>query len=367
MFFQSVGALFSYNLGLTSHLAAYRDTKITIGTRHLLLYVYGIGYVRYIKDLKIRLITFPTFVPLVQTRAYGTGVSKIIVRSSLFEKLMAKFDLLHLNDREYPYTKAAVKLQKPTIMTLHWTPSKIDEGVCTKVKAVVSPSETTARMTEEILGFRPIVIYHGVDETIFNTHLSKKEAREHLKLPYERKIIFWNGRLDSGKDPLTLVNAIPIVTKEIPDCLFVIKARTNRTHLLQSIKETVRRKGIEKNVRLIFGWDFITKMPYYYRSADIFVHTSLSEVCGLVPIEAMACGIPIIITNLSGVRGPVGDAGLFFEPKNSEDLGMNIVRLLSDEKLRNALRDKGLRRMNELGLTWKFAAKQYRDLYLSLL
>ena len=116
-----MGALFSYNLGLTSHLAAYRDTKITIGTRHLLLYVYGIGYVRYIKDLKIRLITFPTFVPLVQTRAYGTGVSKIIVRSSLFEKLMAKFDLLHLNDREYPYTKAAVKLQKPTIMTLHWT------------------------------------------------------------------------------------------------------------------------------------------------------------------------------------------------------------------------------------------------------
>jgi glycosyltransferase involved in cell wall biosynthesis len=362
-----VGTLFSYNLGLTSHLAAYKDIKITIGTRHLLLYVFGIGYTRHIKDLKIRLITFPTFVPLVQTRAYGTGVAKIIVNLSLFEKFMSKFDLLHLNDREYPYTKAAIKLKKPTVMTLHWPPSKIDEEVCTKVNALVSPSEASAKAVEENLGFRPTVIHHGVDDSIFNMQLSKNEAKKHLGLTRGSKIVFWNGRLDFTKDPMALVDSIPAVAKEFPDVLFVIKTRTSRPELAHAIKEKVKTTGVEKNVKLIFGWDFITEMPYYYRSADVFVHTSLSEVCGLVPIEAMACGIPIIITDLPGVKGPVGDAGLFFEPKNSEDLGMKIVKLLSDEKLRIALRDKGLRRINELGLTWKYAAKQYRDLYLSLM
>ena len=362
-----MGTLFSYNLGLTSHLAAYKDIKVTIGTRHLLLYVFGIAYTRHIKDLKIRLITFPTFVPLVQTRAYGTGVAKILVRLSLFEKFMLRFDLLHLNDREYPYTKAAIKLKKPTVLTLHWPPSKIDEEVCTKVKALVAPSEDAARAVEETLGFRPTVIHHGVDTSIFNIHLSKNEAKEHLGLPRGSKIIFWNGRLDYVKDPMTLVDAIPIVTKEIPDALFVIKTRTNRSEIVHSIKDKIRRRKIEKNVKLISGWDFITEMPYYYRSADVFVHTSLSEVCGLVPIEAMACGVPLLITDLPSVKGPVGAAGLFFEPKNSEDLGMKIVKLLSDEKLRIALGDKGLRRINELGLTWKYAAKQYRDLYLSLM
>jgi len=366
-FFQSVGALFSYNLGLTSHLAAYKDIKITIGTRHLLLYVYGIGYTRHFKDLNIRLITFPTFVPFRPTLFYGSGVAKILVRLSIFEKLMSGFDLVHLNDREYPYTKAAIKLKKPTVLTLHWTPSKIDEDVCSKVSALVAPSETTARVVEETMGIRPKVIYHGVDESLFNINLSKKEAREHLGLPHESKIVFWNGRLDSVKDPLTLVDAIPTVAKEIPDSLFVIKARTNRADLLQSIKENIKRKGIEKSVKLMFGWDFITEMPYYYRSANIFVHTSLSEVCGLVPIEAMACGVPLIITDLPCVRGPAGNAGLFFEPKNPKDLAEKIIKLLSDEKLRITLGDKGLRRIGELGLTWKNAAKQYRDLYLSLM
>lgn len=362
-----MGALFSYNLGLTSYLAAYNDVKLTIGTRHLLLYVFGTGYTRHIKGLKIRLITFPTFIPFKPTLIYGSEVAKILVRLSLFKRFISRFNIVHLNDRQHPYTKAAVKLKKPTVLTLHWHPSKIDEDVCSKVSALVAPSENAARIVEEALGFRPIVIYHGVDESLFNRHLSKKEAREHLGLPHGNKIIFWNGRLDSVKDPMTLVEAIPIVAKEIPDSLFVIKARTNRLDLLQSIKENIRRNGMEKNVKLMFGWDFITEMPYYYRSADIFVHTSLSEVCGLVPIEAMASGVPMVITDLPAVKGPAGDAGLLFEPKNSEDLGEKIVKLLSDEKLRIHLRDKGLRRISDLGLTWKYAAEQYRDLYLSLI
>jgi len=134
----------------------------------LLLYVYGIGYVRHRKDLKIRMITSPTAVPLVPTRYYGSGVATIIIRLSLFKKYMSNFDLLHLNDRDHPYTKAAIKLKKPTVMTLHWPLSKIDEEICPKVKALVAPSESSARNVEETLGFRPTVIHHGVDDSIFN-------------------------------------------------------------------------------------------------------------------------------------------------------------------------------------------------------
>src|SRR4030042_6762525 len=230
IFFQTVGTLFSYNLGLTRHLAAYRDIKLTLGTRHLLFYVHGVGYTRHAKNLGITLISFPTFLPFKFTLRYGSRVAKILVRLSIFEKYTSKFDLLHLNDRAYPYTKAATKLKKKTILTLHWIPSKIDEDVATKVNALVAPSETAARVVEETLGYRPKVIYHGVDDSLFNTYtITKAEARKHLGLPEGRKIIFWNGRLDPMKDPNTLVDAIPKVVKEFPDSLFVIKTRTDRS------------------------------------------------------------------------------------------------------------------------------------------
>lgn len=368
VFFQTVGTLFSYNLGLTWYLAANKDIKLTLGTRHLFFYVYGVGYTRYTKNLGIILITFPTFVPFNFTLRYGSKVSNILVRLSIFKKYTSKFDLLHLNDRAYPYTKAATKLKKKTILTLHWIPSKIDEDVVTKVNALVAPSENAARVVEENLGFRPKVIYHGVDDSLFNTYtITKTEARKHLGLPEDRKIIFWNGRLDPLKDPNTLVDAIPKVVKEFPDSLFVIKTRTNRSKILQSIRKNIQRTGVDKNAKLMFGWDFISEMPYYYRSADVCTHTSLSEVCGLVAIESMACGVPLIITDLPRVKDPAGDAAIVFEPRNSEDLAEKIIKVLGDEKFGTMLQEKGLRRVSEFGLTWKNAAKQYRELYWSLL
>jgi glycosyltransferase involved in cell wall biosynthesis len=363
-----VGTLFSYNLGLTSHLAAYEDLKLTLETRHLLVYVFGVGYTRHIKDLRIVLYTFPTFVPFKFTRRYGSQVARILVRLSIFEKYASKFDLLHLNDRAYPYTKAATKLGKKTVLTLHWLPSKVDEDVVTKVSALVAPSETAAKVVAERFGFRPKVIYHGVDDSLFNVHtLTKTEARKHIGLPQGGKVIFWNGRLDPIKNPSTLIDAIPAVVKEFPDSIFLIKTRTNRSNILQSLKERIRRTDVEKNVKLMFGWDFINEMPYYYRSADVCVHTSLSEVCGLVAIEAMACGIPLIITDIPKVKDPAGDAALVFEPKNSEDLAEKIIKILSNEKFGTMLREKGLKRVSDVGLTWKKASERYRDLYLSLM
>jgi len=181
------------------------------------------------------------------------------------------------------------------------------------------------------------------------------------------KIVFWNGRLDPLKDPQTLIDAIPIVTKEVPDSLFLIKARSGSKGTLQNIEKKIKNTGTGQNVKIMNGWDFLTKMPYFYRSADVCVHTSLSECCSLVLIEAMACGIPVVVSDIPAVYDPVGDAGLHFEHRNPEDLAEQLIKLLTNERLRADLRDRESRRILELGLTWEDASKRYRDLYLSLM
>lgn len=367
VYFEGIGVLFEVNLGLTSRLAMYKDLKITLGAYTPHLCTYGTWFVRHYKNLNIVMTQPPKF---WLTGKFGDLVAKMLIRLSFYDKFLSKFDVVHLNRRLAPYSKAAVRIQKPKLLTLHWLPSKIEEDIIKKLDALVSPSKFVQKAVSETLGFRPKVIYHGTDTTLFNTQITKMKARKYLGLPSSKKIVFWNGRLDANKDLKTLIDAIPIVTREIPDSFFVIKGRTMSKYaraLLHNSKKYLKKMGTEKKVRWMLGWDLLPKMPYYYRSADVFAHTSLFESFGFVFVEAMACGVPIVACNAATAPEIVGDAGLLFEPKNPEDLADKIVRLLCNDKIKMELSERGLKRISELGLTWKKAAERYRKLYFSLI
>jgi glycosyltransferase involved in cell wall biosynthesis len=368
VYFQSIGLLFHYNFGLTSQLTLYKDVNVTIGTRHLFLYLYGIWYTRYYKNLNIFMTTFPTSFPFRETRIMGSQVADRITELPLYEKIMSRFDVLHLNDRAHPYTrKTAANIKKAKVLTIHWVPSKVDEDYFTKVDALVSPSEVISKYVNEIIGLKPIVIHHGVDTSLFNTTLSKVDARKHLGLPDSKRIVLWIGRIDRNKDLKTLIEAVPMVVKEVPDALFLIKGRTSSKSLLQSAIKYLKSTGTEKNVRIMLGWDFLTKMPYFYRSADVFVHTSQSEVCSFVLLEAMACGVPIVASAIPTLMEIGGNSPLFFETGNPKDLADKTISLLLDDKKSEVSGKNGLEQIKNLGLTLSEVAERYKNLYSSLL
>jgi len=368
VYFQSLGVLFEYNLGLTSSLAAYKDLKITVEITDLLLYLYSICFRQYYSNIKF-IMTQPIIAPV--WKKGNNKIANFVSRSSYYRKLISKFDVLHLSQIEHPYTRAAVEIERPKVLTLGYFPFRLDDrlkGTIMKMDALIAPSKFLSKLIYEMHGCQSTVIYHGVATSVFNTMIPKTEARKHLRLPASKRVIYWNSRLDPDKDLKTLIDAVPIVAREIPNSLFLIKARSKQSNydILRYVRKKVRKNRIEQNVRMMTGWDFLTKMPYYYRSADVFAHTCLFESFGFVLVEAMACGVPIVAYNAATAPEIVGDAGLLSEPKNPEDLADKIIRLLSDEKLRTRLSEKGLNRISELGLTWEKAAEQYRKLYLSV-
>lgn len=367
VFFQSMGVLFAFNVSLTSRLALYRDVEIIVGTPEPLLYLYGNYFSRCNNNRKIIMIQPPR---LPYTQKVNSLITNIIARSSFLKNFLSNFDILHLNEPEHPYTKVMIDIKKPKILSLHSLLSESSERKCMwKMDAVIACSNFLSELVYEKSGYKPKVIYHGVDTTLFNTLIPKINARKHLGLPTSKKIVLWNARLIPEKDLKTLIDAIPIVAKEIPDTLFIIKGRTKRarySYILRYAHEHLKSTGTDQNALFMLGYEFLSKMPYYYRSADVFVHTSLFESFGLVYAEAMACAVPIVAANTTTAPEIVGDAGLLFEPKNPDDLAEKIVRLLCNEKIRIALCNKGLNRLSKLGLTWENAAKSYRDLYFSL-
>ena len=102
-------------------------------------------------------------------------------------------------------------------------------------------------------------------------------------------------------------------------------------------------KSYQENI-LFTGYVSDDELVRLYNRADVFVYASLYEGFGLPPIEAMACGTPVVTSNVSSLPEAVGDAALTVDPHDVDAIGDAILKILTDDKLRHDLRQKGFDR-----------------------
>ena len=100
---------------------------------------------------------------------------------------------------------------------------------------------------------------------------------------------------------------------------------------------------------------------HLYNAARCLVHPAFYEGFGLTPLEAMACGTPVIVSNVSSLPEVVGDAALLVDPQHDEEITVALWRVLTDEALRKSLRAKGLLRAAQF--SWRRAAEQTMAVY----
>jgi glycosyltransferase involved in cell wall biosynthesis len=113
--------------------------------------------------------------------------------------------------------------------------------------------------------------------------------------------------------------------------------------LCDDILEIPRRLGIGDDV-IFTGYVTEEELLYLYNSASAVVYPSLYEGFGLPVVEAMACGAPLIISDIPSLKEVAEDAALSFQPDDHEALASLLERVLWSESLRDDLRQRGLRR-----------------------
>lgn len=128
----------------------------------------------------------------------------------------------------------------------------------------------------------------------------------------------------------------------------------------KSIFETVDILNLQKDV--IFS-DYVPDeyLTLLYNAADLFVYPSLYEGFGLPPLEAMACGTPVITSNTSSLPEVVGDAGVMIDPYDVDGLAKAMFEVLTNEGLREDMRKKGLKRAKLF--SWEKTAKETLKIY----
>jgi glycosyltransferase involved in cell wall biosynthesis len=131
-----------------------------------------------------------------------------------------------------------------------------------------------------------------------------------------------------------------------------------------SLRRTADEAGVRQEVRF-FGFVPHETLAALYRMATVFAFPSLYEGFGLPPLEAMACGTPVVTSRISSLPEVVGDGALLVDPYSEEDIAQGISRVLDDQDLRLRLVERGLERA--AGYSWARSVRQIHAGYLKAL
>jgi glycosyltransferase involved in cell wall biosynthesis len=199
---------------------------------------------------------------------------------------------------------------------------------------------------------RVSVVPNGVDLSRYAPRDEADARRGALRLGLCEPYLLYVARLEHpGKNHVTLLEAFArLRAAGLPHKLVLAGPRWSGA---EAIDAAVTRLGLDGHV-VFTGFVAGDDLPALYAGASAFVFPSLYEGFGIPLLEAMACGIPSGVANVSSLPEVAGDAALLFDPRDPGDIASTLQRLLTDDLMRARLRARGLKRCAEF--TWERSA-----------
>ena len=277
--------------------------------------------------------------------------------------------IVHLPNQDF--ARYALFLNNPFIVTVHdlirscfsfsketlsermWL--KLDIHYIKRASHIIAVSQNTKHDLIKYLKIpenRISVIYNGIDHSIFKPYNIKLLAK-----PY----ILYAGSERPRKNLGRLFEALAKLKGEFPELKLVKVGVFGRS-------EQYRRDTMHKLASLEITKDVIFVDPvseldlaHYYSSASLLAYPSLYEGFGLPPLEAMACGCPVVTSNTSSLPEVVGQAGIMVDPYDTDALAQAMRQVLTDDKLRDDMVRKGLEQSERF--SWEKTAEQTLEVY----
>jgi glycosyltransferase involved in cell wall biosynthesis len=181
-----------------------------------------------------------------------------------------------------------------------------------------------------------------------------QRVRQNFSLPQE--YLLFVGSLEPRKNLPRIIQAMERCKMDIPLVLAGWEGWGDKTWM-----ETIRGAGLEERI-FVTGYVDDETLTCLYSGATALVYPSLYEGFGLPILEAMACGCPVICSNVASMPEVAGDAAFLVDPFDAEDLAAAVDKIVGDQAIRQHLIAKGFARAS--AFTWKQTAEKTRDVFL---
>jgi D-inositol-3-phosphate glycosyltransferase len=241
-----------------------------------------------------------------------------------------------------------------------------EAAILQNVDAVICATEQERASISQLYGADPAkvnVIPLGVDLERFRPS-DKDVARTALGLKDERIVLFV-GRLEPLKGADILINAAAMLESDVDCSVLIVGGDANSRTQVQRLRDLARQRGIEHRVAFVGAVDH-ESLPLYYNAADICVVPSHYESFGLVAVEAMASGLPVVASRVGGLMGTVkdGETGYLIPWLCPEPFAERIELLLDNEGLRRNLGEAAREAVGRY--RWETVVDDVIDVYESL-
>ena len=202
------------------------------------------------------------------------------------------------------------------------------------------------------------VVYLGVEEGLRPKEPTETQAlleRYGISSPYLLHV----GRIEKKKNLCRTLEAFAGIKKRLNDPIQIVLAGSPGPGG-EEVFEVIERLNLKEDVRLV-GYARQEDLPQLYAGAMLFLFPSLYEGFGMPILEAMACGTPVLTSNVTSLPEVAGDAALQVDPLNVESIAQGILRLVEDPQLRERYIRKGFERIKEF--TWEKTARETLAVY----
>ncbi len=213
------------------------------------------------------------------------------------------------------------------------------------------------------------VIHWGIDESLFrpidlgndDDRSDYKLAREQILVEEDELLLLAVGRLAARKGFRFLLKSMPLVLEKFPKAKLLIIGRGS---MYKTLNKQAKKLGISHSIEIESGMEF-DHLATFYRSADLVIYPSYYEGQGLIPLEAMASGTPIVTVNEGPLPEMVDDlVGALYFPGDNHDLSLKIIEELNNPDLRKLQSINGRKRiLTEGTFTQKKTAIEFEKLY----
>jgi glycosyltransferase involved in cell wall biosynthesis len=301
------------------------------------------------------------------------------LRYPKLDRLMGGVDVVFLPNQNF----AATSKHVPMVVTAHdlsfelfprtfslkqriWHYLVDFRGLIRRSRAVVAVSESTKNDIVDaysVQASKVTVIPSGYDK---NCRLMDRnselliEVQKRYKLPFKYILSF--ATFEPRKNLLSVIEAYEEFIKQNPDSPYDLVLAGSPGWEKRALYTRIRTSILRSRIHAI-GFVEDTEKPAVYNLASVFVYPSFYEGFGFPPLEAMACGVPVIVSHSSSLPEIVGEAGILIDPYRPQEIFDAFEAILKDKELHDTLRTRGLERC--VRYSWARTSSEILELFAS--